>query len=96
MSIRIHSFTKPTVRDMQHFRQQYKFPKDRIAFRKEAYQEDMKVLKLWKQGKINTEALCVEIAWNNYLNEYFPNGAIPMDMMIKFLEDTGWLPKSKK
>ncbi len=96
MSIRIQSFTKPTVRDKQHFRQQYKFPKDRIAFRKEAYQDDMRVLKLWKQGVMTTEALCVEIAWNNYLNEYFENGAIPMDMMTKFLEDTGWLPKQKK
>ena len=37
-----------------------------------------------------------EMAWNNYLNEYFENGAIPMDMMEKFLRDTGWLPKLKK
>ncbi len=68
------------------------FPTDRIAFCAEAAMHDSTALAKWEDGK-HTEAafnhLCVAIAYNNYLEDYF-DGAIPRETMLNELRIMGY------
>lgn len=77
------------VRAEQAARQK-RFPPDRIAFAKQAAQKDAAALADWAAGATTFAWLRAEIAKNNYLDEYFPNGMIPEEMMKNELKIMGW------
>lgn len=73
-------------------RRQQKFPKDRIAFHPKRAYEDGIFLDEWDDSKhtiYDFEKLCVHIAYNNYLDMYFPNGRIPEGLMLNELKILG-------
>lgn len=69
---------------------QAKFPPDRIAFCQSAASKDQAALQRWAAGDTTFAWLRAEIAKNNYLDKYFPNGMIPEEMMKKELKLMGW------
>ena len=71
-------------------KRQKKFPKDRIAFLPIGAVQDCISLKYFAKGEISFDRLCSNIAYNNYLEEYFPDGKIPKDMMENELKLMGW------
>ena len=75
---------------IQQAERQQAFPKDRIAFRRDALNLDQTDLKAYQDGKIGIETLRKRIAYNNYLDAFFPDGKIPMDMMMNELRIMGY------
>ena len=69
---------------------QMSFPADRIAFRRDSLDKDIEALKAYQRGAINFDNLCGRIAWNNYLETYFPGGKIPADIMHNELRIMGY------
>ena len=97
---------KSNLRDLQEIRQAI-FPKDRIAFCKQAVIADQASLNAWadtlKEWRINPKThpfydpdeamkdLRREIAEHNFLDQYFEDGMIPEDMMLSELRHIGYL-----
>lgn len=79
------------MRQIQEMRQKA-FPPDRIAFcqTRRAVDLDMMALKEWAEGGATFDWLRAQVARNNYLDQFFPNGMIPVSMMQKACKDTGW------
>lgn len=77
-------------RRVEQAERQANFPSDRIAFAKQAAQKDAAALADWASGATTFAWLRAEIAKNNYLDEYFPNGMIPEEMMKNELKIMGW------
>lgn len=70
---------------------QMKFPPDRIAFCHTAANADQAAFRTWADNPHCSFAwLRRQIAENNYLDEFFPYGMIPSDMMKHELELLGW------
>lgn len=71
---------------------QRRFPPDRIAFYSGpgAVIADNNALARWANGFESFDWLRSAIAYNNYLDHYFPNGMIPEDMMLSELRHIGW------
>ena len=76
---------------------QMKYPKDRIAFlgTQTAVTADQAVMNKWSRGWIGIEQVCKDIAYNNFLDQYFPDGKIPRGMMINELRICGWLVETE-
>ncbi len=89
MSTKRYGFVTNTEAQMKR---QPKYPPDRIAFwpGDRVAHLDMVDFKEYKDGRISFDELRVRIAKNNYLNEYFPEGMIPENMMRTELRYTGW------
>ena len=77
------------VRAEQAARQK-RFPPDRIAFCPSTASADQAALADWASGVTTFAYLRAKIAENNYLDEYFPNGMIPEEMMKNELKIMGW------
>lgn len=74
-------------------RRQMKFPDDRIAFYKNAYNDDINDIEQWvksKQTMKDMELLCRRIAYNNYLTDFFRDEMIPVHMMLNELKIMGY------
>lgn len=76
---------------------QMRYPKDRIAFlgTQTAVTADQAVMSKWVKGWIGIEQVCKDIAYNNFLDQYFPDGKIPRNMMINELRICGWLVETE-
>lgn len=73
---------------------QKKFPPDRIAFMQtgKCADEDARAIEAFSMGECSLAMLCAQIAYNNYLDRYFPNGMIPEELMINELKILGeWI-----
>lgn len=81
--------TRETIRAEQEARQD-NFPPDRIAFTFRAATDDVTAFKAWAEGRITFDLLRAQVARNNFLDKYFPNGMVPEDMMRSELRHTGW------
>lgn len=73
----------------QEARQQC-FPPDRLAFHYSAVNKDTTLFKLFESHQITLHMLCVEVARNNYLGDYWPDGAVPEEIMLNELRIIGW------
>ena len=80
---------KPQIVRDQESRQQC-FPPDRLAFHYSAVSKDTMMFKAFERHEITLHMLCMEVAKNNYLDDYFPDG-VPEDMMINELKIIGWI-----
>jgi len=77
-------------RRIEQAERQANFPPDRIAFCPSTASADQAALADWASGVTTFAYLRAKIAENNYLDEYFPNGMIPEEMMKNELKIMGW------
>lgn len=77
--------------DIQESRQAA-FPTDRIAFRQSstAVMEDVACMSAYADGKITFEMLRGKVAYNNYLDRFFPDGLVPENVMHNELRIMGY------
>lgn len=81
--------------EAQERRQKLVFPPDRIAFCKSGASQDVTAMQAWVDGQISFERLCKIVAYNNYLEQMWPNG-VPHSIMINELKITGWMPEENR
>ena len=77
----------------QEDRQRHNFPPDRIAFHPNKASKDVDALKKWSDSDhsiVDMVTLCQAIAYNNYLDEYFADKMIPVEMMQNELRIMGY------
>lgn len=85
-------------RAAQEYRQSI-FPEDRIAFMQNKADLDRNCFKKWEKSRRTIHdmvKLCKEIAENNFLDGYFPEGMIPITTMQNELKIIGWPYEIKK
>ena len=85
----------PNSREMMRIIQgarQACFPKGRIAFCKQAVAADQTAMKEWATNPHKSfDWLRRQIAYNNYLDEYYPDGMIPFQAMKDTVRMLGWV-----
>lgn len=84
-------YTKSPQRQAQEKRQAG-FPANKLAFLKGwgAAGLDRSAMKEWAEGRATFDWLRAQVAKNNLLDKYFPNGMVPAEMMRQACKDTGW------
>lgn len=65
---------------------------DRLAFlgSESAADADTKAFKLWAKGEMDDNMLCCVVAYDNYLDLFFPYSAVPWEIMDNELKILGW------